>query len=77
MKFIVVATSLLIIGFAYVNGVPVDPSTDVVNHLDRAINPAMRELERENSRNGNLGASVNSLKTIIKGKLIVTDQFLL
>lgn len=73
MKFII-AITLLIVGFAYANA---DDSNDVSKYVNRAINPAMRKLGRVNAGEGNLGASINSMKTIAKGKLNKNTQFLL
>lgn len=66
MKFIV-AISVLIIGFAYVNVVAGDTADKIQNSLEQGINEPLNQMKYDNNIKGNLGATANSLTTALKG----------
>lgn len=75
MKFIV-AISLLIVGFVYVNAGGVSGNT-VANEVDLGVGLPMEQLKNQNAGKSDLGASVNSAKTIAKGTINRATKFFL
>lgn len=73
MKFIV-AISLLIIGVAYTIALPVSGG-EIASDVDLGVGIPMAQLKAENAGKSNMGATVNSLKTVAKGTAKGTDSF--
>lgn len=73
MKFIV-AISLLIIGVAYTIALPVSGG-EIASDVDLGVGIPMAQLKAENAGKSNMGATVNSLKTVAKGTAKGTDLF--
>lgn len=65
MKFII-AISLLIVGVAYANARAVS-GDDIAAKVDLGVGLPMAQLKWENAHKSNLGATVNSLGTAVKG----------
>lgn len=73
MKFIV-AISLLIVGVAYTIALPVSGG-EIASDVDLGVGIPMAQLKAENAGKSNMGATVNSLKTVAKGTAKGTDLF--